>query len=426
MTPGPAAAQAFVAGRERANRRAKTFAGRPGLALRATLDFLKTEAGGGAALAAAAVAAMVLANSPWSAVYFHAIEAPFTIQIGGFAETLTVQAWVKDGLMAMFFFVIGLEIKQEVLKGELSSPRKLALPVIAALGGMIGPVLVALVVSRGALAAGGAWAIPTATDVAFALAALALVGRGLPDSLRLFLLVLAIADDLGAVALIAALFTRPLHAWPLAGAAASLLGLIALSRWRDAPLLLRVIGFVVLGAFTLKSGVSTSIAGVAAALTVPIGPRRPDQEPVLKNFMQSLHPYVAYGVLPLFAFTSAGVSLTGNPPREWLGAAPLGIAAGLFLGKQAGVLAASWIAVRTGLARRPTGATWFELYGVALLCGAGFTVSLFMGALAFAHRGPALQSEATLGVILGSVASAAAGVAVLNAACRLRAQARRS
>jgi NhaA family Na+:H+ antiporter len=395
------------------------------LALRATLDFLKTEAGGGAALAGAAAAAMIIANSPWAHVYFETIRAPFTIQIGDFSETLTVQAWVKDGLMAMFFFVVGLEIKQEVLKGELSSPRKLALPVMAALGGMIVPALVALAVSRGALAAGGAWATPTATDVAFALAALALVGRGLPDSLRLFLLVLAIADDLGAVGLIAVLFTRPLHAWPLAGAAASLLGLIGLSRWRDAPLLLRVIGFVVLGAFTLKSGVSTSIAGVAAALTVPIGPRRPDQEPVLKNFMQSLHPYVAYGVLPLFAFTSAGVSLAGVSPGQWLAPAPLGIAAGLFLGKQAGVLAASWIAVRSGLARRPTGASWLDLYGVALLCGVGFTMSLFMTDLAFAGRGAAPQTTAplataTLGVMVGSLASAAAGVAVLSVAGGLR------
>jgi NhaA family Na+:H+ antiporter len=394
------------------------------LALRATLDFLKTEAGGGAALAGAAAAEMIIANSPWAAVYFETIHAPFTIQIGGFAETLTVRAWVKDGLMAMFFFVVGLEIKQEVLKGELSSPRKLALPVMAALGGMIVPAAVALVVSRGALAAGGGWAAPTATDVAFALAALALVGRGLPDALRLFLLVLAIADDLGAVALIAALFTRPLHAWPLVGAAASLFGLIALSRWRDAPLLLRVIGFVVLGAFTLKSGVSTSIAGVAAALTVPIGPRRPDQEPVLKNFMQSLHPYVAYGVLPLFAFTSAGVSLAGLSPGQWLAPAPLGVAAGLFLGKQAGVLAASWIAVRTGLARRPTGATWFELYGVSLLCGVGFTMSLFIADLAFAGRGPAPQAAATLGVMVGSLASAAAGVAALGLASGLRGRSR--
>jgi NhaA family Na+:H+ antiporter len=394
------------------------------LALRPTLDFLKTEAGGGVALVVAAAAAMIVANSPWAATYFETINAPFPITVGGFSETLSLQAWVKDGLMAAFFFVVGLEIKQEVLKGELSSPRKVALPLAAALGGMIVPALTYLVFSRGAYAAAGAWAAPTATDIAFALAALALVGRGLPDSLRLFLLVLAIADDLGAVALIALLFTHAIHAWALAGAVAVLAGLIVLSRWKDAPLLLRVMGFVVLGAFTLKSGVNTSIAGVAAAMTVPIGPRRPGQEPVLKHFMQSLHPYVAYGVLPLFAFTSAGVSLAGLTPQQLLAPAPLGVAAGLFLGKQAGVLGAAWIAVRTGLARRPTGATWFELYGVSLLCGVGFTMSLFIGALAFTAGGAAARAEATLGVITGSLLSAAAGALALRVAGRRRLNAR--
>lgn len=390
------------------------------MALRPTLDFLKTEAGGGGALAVAAAAAMIIANSPWAGTYFETINAPFTITVGDFSETLSLQAWVRDGLMAVFFFVVGLEIKQEVMKGELSSPRKVMLPLAAALGGMIVPALVYLAVSRGAYAHAGGWATPTATDIAVALAALALVGRGLPESLRLFLLVLAIADDLGAVALIAVLFAHPIHRWALAGALASLAGLIALSQWRETPLLLRVLGFAMLGAFTLKSGVNTSIAGVAAAMTVPIGSRRPGQEPVLKHFMQSLHPYVAYGVLPLFAFTSAGVSLAGVTVQQLLAPAPLGVAAGLFLGKQAGVLSVTWIAVRTGLARRPTGATWFELYGVSLLCGVGFTMSLFIGGLAFAAGGPAVQNPATVGVIIGSLLSAVAGVLALRLARRRR------
>jgi NhaA family Na+:H+ antiporter len=272
----------------------------------------------------------------------------------------------------------------------------------------------------GASGAPQGWPIATATDIAFALAALALVGRGLPESLRLFLLTLAIADDLGAVGLIAALFSSHIHLAALLGAGLTLAGLVLLSEWKDAPLLLRAIGFLVLGGFTLKSGVNTSLAGVAAAMTVPIGPRRPGQEPVLRNFMQSLHPYVAYGVLPLFAFTAAGVSLEGFSLGRLLEPAPLGIAAGLFLGKQIGVMAAVWIAVRTGLARRPTGASWLELYGVALLCGIGFTMSLFMSALAFGADTVVTHRQAVMGIVTGSVASVLAGAAVLALAARRR------
>ncbi len=236
---------------------------------------------------------------------------------------------------------------------------------------------------------------------------------------------MAIADDLGAVALIGVLFTSQIHIWPLAGAAVTLIGLVALSEWKDAPFLLRAVGFLVLGAFTLKSGINTSLAGVAAALTVPIGPRRPGQEAVLKHFMRSLHPYVAYGVLPLFALTTAGVSLAGVSPRDLLGPVPLGIAAALLLGKQTGVLAAIWIAIRSGVARRPTGATWLELYGVATLCGIGFTLSLFLAALAFPGEGP-ISTQAALGVVAGSLLSAGLGAGVLAIAAarrrRLRAE----
>jgi NhaA family Na+:H+ antiporter len=390
-----------------------------GLALRPTLDFLKTEAAGGAALVAAAVAGLILANSPWSGDYFSLIGAPITIQIGGFSETLSAQAWITDGLMALFFFIIGLEIKQEVLKGEFSSPRKLALPVLAALGGLVASAAVYLAMNHGAAgAAPQGWPVATPTDMALALAALALVGRGVPESLRLFLLAVAIASDLGAVGLIAVLFTGQVHFGALIGAGLTLAGLVLLSEWKDAPLLLRAIGFLVLGGFTLKSGVNTSLAGVAAALTVPIGPRRPGQEPVLRNFMQSLHPYVAFGVLPLFTFTAAGVSLAGLAPARLLEPAPLGVAAALVLGKPAGVMAAVWLAVRSGLARRPTGSSWLELFGVALLCGVGFTMSLFVGSLAFG----AVPSGrlAVLGVAAGSLSAALVGMAVLSFAARRR------
>jgi NhaA family Na+:H+ antiporter len=391
------------------------------LALRPTLDFLKTEAAGGAVLVGAAALAIAAANSPLASDYFNLIGASFTVAAGQFSETMSIRDWVGQGLMSIFFFVVGLEIKQELLKGEFSSPRKLALPLVGAIGGMAAPALVYLAINLGRPGAAPlAWPIPTATDIAFALAALALVGRGLPESLRLFLLTLAIADDLGAVGLIAVLYTAHIHAWALVGAAATLVALIGLSEWKDAPFLFRAAGFVVLAAFTLKSGVSTSLAGVAAAFTVPIGPRRPGQEGVLKHFMQSLHPYVAFAILPLFAFTAAGFSFAGMRWSEVVAPAPLGIAAGLFIGKQAGVLAAVFILVRSGLARRPTGATWLELYGVALLCGVGFTLSLFIGVLAFAGQGELARSQMTLGVATGSIVSALAGMVALTIAGRRR------
>ena len=392
------------------------------MALRPTLDFLKTEAAGGAVLVGAAALAIAAANSPLASDYFNLIGASFTVAAGQFSETMSIRDWVGQGLMSIFFFVVGLEIKQELLKGEFSSPRKLALPLVGAIGGMAAPALVYLAINWGRPGAAPlAWPIPTATDIAFALAALALVGRGLPESLRLFLLTLAIADDLGAVGLIAVLYTAHIHAWALVGAAATLVGLIGLSEWRDAPFLFRATGFVLLAAFMLKSGVSASLAGVAAAFTVPIGPRRPGQEGVLQHFMQSLHPYVAFAILPLFAFTAAGFSFAGMRWSE-VGEAgsALGIAAGLFIGKQACVLAAVFILVRSGVARRPTGARWLERYGGALLCGIGFTVSLFIGSLAFAGQGELARSQMTLGVATGSIVSALAGMIVLAIASRRR------
>jgi NhaA family Na+:H+ antiporter len=390
------------------------------LALRGTLDFLKTEAGGGVALAAGALAALVWANSPFAPAYFGLIESRFTIQIGGFAETLSLGDWVRDGLMSVFFFVVGLEIKQEVLKGELSSLRKLALPAGAALGGLVVPALVYLALNARTGGAPHGWPTGAASDMAFALAALAMVGRRLPDSLRLFFLTVAIAGAIGAVALIAVLFTAPVHPWALVGAALTLAALIGLSEWKEAPFLFRVVGFLVLGAFCLRSGVSTCLAGVASALTVPIGPRRPDQEGVLKHFMESVHPYVAFVVLPLYAFTAAGIPLAGHALADLSSPITLGVAAGLVLGKQAGVLGAAWLMIRTGLARRPTGTTWLELWGVALLCGIGFSMSLYIAALAFPDAGGLARGEASLGAMIGSLVSGAAAIAVLGLAARRR------
>ncbi|MES2035746.1 MAG: Na+/H+ antiporter NhaA [Pseudomonadota bacterium] len=387
---------------------------------RFTLDFLKTEAASGLILAAAAVVAVILANSPWRDAYFAFVKSPFTLQIGGFDETKSVLKWTKDGLMAVFFFVVGLEIKYEILKGELSDPRKLALPVFAAIGGMAAPALVFLAFNLGDGGHPNGWPIPTATDIAFALAALAIAAPRLPASLRVFLLTLAIADDLGAVALIAILFTSDLNLAALAGAAVGLAGMVWIGRWRRIPPLLFAALFLVVWAFTLKSGVNTSLAGVAAALTVPIAPRKDGEEGVLKTYMHALHPYVAYGILPFFAFVAAGFAFDIFGGGGLLAPLPLGIAAGLVLGKPIGVFGAAVLASALRLGQRPSGSTWLELLGVSMLCGVGFTMSLFIGGLAFPAGDTTAQVQ--LGVVAGSVVSVLAGILTLKLAGNLRAR----
>ena len=387
---------------------------------RPTLEFLKTEAASGLILAAAALVALLLANSRWAGDYFGLVHAPFSVRIGAFEETAEVIDWVKHGLMAVFFFVVGMEIKFEVLKGELANPRKLAMPVLAALGGMALPALICLTFIHGRPEARGGWAVPTATDIAFALAALSAVSKGLPGSLRIFLLTLAIVDDLGAVGLIGLLFSDHIHSRPLTGAVMALIAMAALGRWRAAPFLFYAVGFALVWAFTLKSGVSTSVAGVLAAFTVPAGPRRRGQESVLRFFMDSLHPYVAYGILPLFAFVAAGFSFGGLTGARLAAPMSLGIVAGLVLGKPLGVFGCVFLAVTLKAGRKPTGAAWLELWGLSLLCGVGFTMSLFIAALAFPSSAE-LQNEARLGVMLASLLSAGAGMLVLSLAGRIRA-----
>lgn len=390
------------------------------MARRLTLDFLKTETASGVILTTAALLAVALANSPWADHYFAFIKHEITIQVGAFAETKPVYRWIKEGLMAIFFFVVGLEIKHEILRGELSNPRRLALPVLAAIGGMVAPAGVYLLINAGAGGAPQGWPTPTATDIAFALAALAVAGPRLPPSLRIFLLTLAIADDLGAVALIAILFTSDVNLYALGGAGACIGVMALMSQWKSAPYLFYAAFFALAWAFCLKSGVNTSLAGVAAAMTVPIDPRKPGHEGPLKHFMESLHPYVAYLILPLFAFAAAGFSFAGLSLGALLSPVPLGIALGLFLGKQIGVFGFSAAVIGLKLARRPTGAKWLELYGVALLCGVGFTMSLFIGGLAFDPHDTLAQTEVRMGVIAGSILSAVVGMSVLAFAQRQR------
>lgn len=381
------------------------------MARRLTFDFLKTETAAGGALAAAAALGMLAANSPWAADYAAAVHAPLTLTVGGWSETLPALDWIKEGLMALFFFVVGLEIKYEVVKGELSSPRRLALPAIAAVGGMAVPAAIYLVFNLGAGGAPRGWPIPAATDIAFALAALSVAGRRAPPALRTFLLALAVADDLGAVVLIAVLFTDHLHLRALAEAAVALGVMALLSRWRRAPATLYVAVGAVLWALTLRSGVSPSVAAVAAAFTVPIRPRMEGERGVLSRVQSALHPYVAWGVLPLFAFAATGFSFSAMTVRDAVGAVPLGVALGLLVGKPLGVLGAAALAAKVGLARRPVGVSWRDLAAAAALCGIGFTMSLFLASLAFGERPEA--AGAKLGVLAGSLASAALGLALL-------------
>lgn len=382
------------------------------MAKRITLDFLKTESASGAVLAAAALLAILMANSPGDGLYFRFLAAPFTIQVGAFEETHPVLDWVKEGLMAVFFFVVGLEIKYEVLRGELANPRRLALPILAALGGMVVPAALYLAFNAGPGGAPQGWPIPVATDIAFAMAALAVAGPRLPPALRVFLLTLAIVDDLGAVAVIGVVFTAKVRIAALAAALATLALMGLAGRWRTAPYLLYAVGFVLTWAFTLKSGISTSVAGVAAAMTVPIGARKPGRPGMLEDVMQSLHPYVAFGILPLFAFCAAGFDFGRLSASDLFGPVALGVAAGLFVGKPLGVFGAIALLCTTKLARRPMGATWVELFGVSLLTGVGFTMSLYLGELAFPGGGLA-QGQVRAGVIAGSLLSTLAGMVVL-------------
>ncbi|MFI4974661.1 MAG: Na+/H+ antiporter NhaA [Caulobacterales bacterium] len=387
---------------------------------RPTLNYLKTESGSGLILALAAALAVLIANSVEAPRYAAFVSWPITLQGGPFAATLSLGEWVKSGLMAVFFLVVGMQIKFEVLRGELSSPRRLAVPAMAALGGLVAPAAVFLACNLGPGGFPGAWPIPTATDIALALAMLALAGPRLPPSLRVFLLTVALADDLGGVGLVAALYSRSVNWEMLGGAALALALLVGLSRWRRAPFLFYAAGFVVVWAFTLKSGVSTSAAGIACAMTVPVGARRTGQDSVLKYFMDSLHPYVAFAVLPLFVFTAAGVSLRDLSAHDVTAAVPLGVALGLWLGKPIGVFGFAALGVVLRFGRRPSGASWAELLGVAMLCGIGLTMSLFVGALAVGAAQPHLAGV-RLGVVAGSLLSGLIGLALLRWADQRRA-----
>lgn len=378
--------------------------------------FFASEVASGLMLIIAAILAMIWANSPAAESYLAFVHADIGPVLTSKLGSMTTLLWINDGLMALFFLLVGLEIKREFVDGRLASWDRRVLPMIAAASGMVVPALVYLAFVQGEAGLTHGWAIPAATDIAFAMGVLALLGPRVPTSLKLFLVTVAIVDDMGAVAIIALFYTAELNITALVAAAAIWALMLWLGKKQVKSLPVYLILFAFLWFATLLSGVHATIAGVLAAMAIPFEatPDGPDsQTSPLHRLEHGLHPIVGFLVVPLFGFANAGVSLAGLTMEQVLAPLPLGIAAGLFLGKQVGIFASVWCAVKLGLAGKLRGATWLQIYGVALLCGIGFTMSLFISGLAFAGDA-LLQDEAKVGILMGSVLSALVGFAVLR------------
>jgi len=380
--------------------------------------FLAGEAGGGALLIVASALAILLVNiSPASeAAYRHLLHLPLGHALSPRLGKMTPHLWINDGLMAVFFFVVGLEIKREWLDGRLSDWSRRRLPVIAAGAGMIAPAIVFLLVTRATPALHAGWAIPAATDIAFAIGVLALLGRRAPLSLKLLLTTIAIVDDMGAVAIIAIAYTNDIGGAALLGAALVYGGMLLLDRRGVTTLWPFLLAGLLLWYFVLLSGVHATVAGVLAATAIPIraSPGAPDAaDSPLHRLEHGLHPWSAYLIVPLFGFANAGVALRGDLLAAISQPLPLAIALGLFLGKQIGIFGAILASVRLGLASMPRGATWLQIHGLALLCGIGFTMSLFIAGLAFPGH-PELGEQAKSGILAGSILSALTGFLMLR------------
>jgi Na+:H+ antiporter, NhaA family len=371
----------------------------------------KLEKYAGLLLIGAAAAALIAANSPLASAYqqlLHLTFGPAMPRLG----PMDLHQWIADGLMAIFFLLVGLEVKREWYEGRLASPAERRMPIVAAVAGMTVPALIYLAVIGGDPGLAKGWAIPAATDIAFAVGVLAILGRHAPASIKLLLVTIAIVDDIGAILIIALFYTHDLNVPALSGALALAGAMWAMGRFGVRRLWSFMIGFALLWLLVLASGVHATISGVLAAITIPLGPE-PERSP-LKRLEHEIHPWVMFGVVPIFGFASAGVALSGGF-GELGRPLPLAILAGLFLGKQLGIFGAVWVAVRAGLAPRPDGTSWRQLYGAAMLCGIGFTMSLFIGALAFPGEVSRID-EAKLGILVGSLLSAIAGYAMLRLA----------
>ncbi len=375
-------------------------------------DFLKQESAGGIVLIAAAALALLAANSPLASTYFGGLGTQVTLAVGDFAIDKALILWINDGLMAVFFFLIGLEVKREVIEGQLSSWDKASLPLVAAIGGMAIPALVFLGINSGYPENQAGWAIPAATDIAFALGILSLLGPRVPVALKALLLAIAVIDDIGAITIIALFYSGTLDTDMLIGAAVAFAALIVVNRLRIASSMPYVLLTIVMWVFVLKSGVHATLAGVAAAMTVPLIARGGSAP--LVRMEHALHPWVAFLIIPIFGFANAGVSLSGISPADLFAPLPLGIALGLLIGKQIGIFGFAFVAVKAGFAKLPEDVNWRQIHGLSLLAAIGFTMSLFIGNLAFDS---AAQVDAVkLGVLSGSLISALAGFFLLKAA----------
>lgn len=377
-------------------------------------EFLKLESASGIILVVAAALAMLMANTPLATYYDMLIELPVAIRVGPLELAKPLLLWINDGLMAVFFFLVGLELKRELLEGELRELDNVILPALGASGGVAMPALFYLLFNQEDPVALQGWAIPTATDIAFALGVLSLFGKRVPVSLKIFLVSLAIFDDMGAIIIIALFYTAEISTVSLTIAAICLATLFTLNRRNTAEMTPYLITGIIMWIAVLKSGVHATLAGVLLAFFIPMRDHNHPEKSMLKELEHDLHGVVALFILPLFAFANAGISLSGVGLEQLMHPIPLGIAAGLFFGKQLGVFALCWLGIQLGITKLPSGVSWSMLYGTALITGIGFTMSLFIGSLSFEESGVNLLFDERLGIIIGSLLSAIAGYLVLN------------
>ncbi len=372
---------------------------------------LSPEALSGLLLLASATLALIAANGPWSNLYDGLLETPLLVSIGTLALEKPLLLWINDGLMAIFFLMIGLEVRREMTDGSLATWPQRTLPFAAAVGGMVVPAAIFVAINYGDRVALDGWAVPVATDIAFALGLLALAGDRVPGTLKIFLLALAIFDDLGAIAIIALFYSRDLSPTSLGLAAATLLILLAMKRFGVKDIVAYLLVGMALWLFVLKSGVHATLAGVVLAFVIPYGGK---SSPAY-SLEKALHSWVSFFILPVFAFANAGIALGGLKLADLGEPVTLGVILGLVVGKQIGIFVFSWLVTATGLAHRPVGATWLQIYGVAALCGVGFTMSLFVGSLAFEHLPqPELLTANRLGILVGSGIAGLLGFLILR------------
>ena len=378
-------------------------------------EFIQKESAAGMILMFATVLALLLSNTFFAPMYESFLHIPVEIRVGSLHLDKSLYHWVNDGLMAVFFLLIGLEVKRETVEGHLSSRSQIALPGIAAIGGMLVPAAIYLIFNYNNPVAANGWAIPTATDIAFALGVLSLLGSRVPASLKIFLMALAIIDDLGAIVIIALFYTTDLSTLSITVALVSLVVLVALNMFGVTKKTAYFVVGIILWISVLKSGVHATLAGVVLAFTIPLHGKDENKKPVspLKDIEHALHFWVAFFILPLFAFVNAGVNVTEISLHQMTGSVPVGIMLGLFIGKQLGVFGFSWLAIKLQLAELPKDSNWLQLYGVSLLTGIGFTMSLFIVSLAF-EDGTTFQYTDKLAILVGSLMSGIIGYLVLR------------